>query len=120
MIHRPLSLVLWTAMSAAALAQLGCAHKGEAAIDAGRSTTTASTTVTTENGRVKGFAKGGAELFLGLPFAAPPMGSLRWAPPEKAASWLGVRDGTVAGPSCPQMGGSPVIGRTENEGIGLD
>ena len=54
-------------------------------------------------------------MFLGLPFAAPPMGSLRWAPPERAAAWQGVRDGTVAGPSCPQMGGSPVIGRTENE-----
>ena len=108
----PFSLALWIAMGAAALAQVGCAYTTPIAADASHST---ATTVTTENGSVKGRAKGDAELFLGLPFAAPPMGSLRWAPPERAASWQGVRDGTVAGPSCPQMGGSSVIGRTENE-----
>jgi para-nitrobenzyl esterase len=112
MTHRPFSLALWIAMGAASLAQLGCAYTAGGAADAGRST---ATTVTTENGSVKGLAKGDAELFLGLPFAAPPMGSLRWAAPERATSWQGVRDGTVPGPSCPQMGGSPVIGRTENE-----
>ncbi|WP_332776353.1 carboxylesterase/lipase family protein [Polaromonas sp.] len=106
---RPFSLAFWIAMSAVALAQVGCAYKAGSAIDSGRST------VTTENGSVKGLAKGDAEVYLGLPFAAPPMGSLRWAPPERAASWQGVRDGTVAGPSCPQRAASPVIGRTENE-----
>jgi para-nitrobenzyl esterase len=99
-------------MSAAALAQVGCAHKAGVAADAGRSP---ATTAMTENGSVKGLAKGDAELFLGLPFAAPPTGSLRWAAPERAASWQGVRDGAVAGPSCPQRAASPVIGRTENE-----
>jgi len=81
--HRPFSLALWIAVSAVALAQVGCAYKGGVAVDADRST---ATTVRTENGSIKGLAKGDAEVFLGLPFAARPMGSLRWAPPERAAS----------------------------------
>ena len=40
--------------------------------------------------------------FLGLPYAAPPTGNLRWRPPQPAAAWSGVRDATTFGPSCPQ------------------
>jgi len=41
-------------------------------------------------------------LYAGIPFAAPPIGALRWAPPQPAASWSGVRDATRFGPHCPQ------------------
>ena len=40
--------------------------------------------------------------FLGIPYAAPPTGNLRWRPPASPASWEGVRDATQFGPSCPQ------------------
>jgi para-nitrobenzyl esterase len=43
-----------------------------------------------------------ADAFLGIPYAAPPEGALRWEPPARASSWRGVRDGTVAPPICPQ------------------
>lgn len=41
--------------------------------------------------------------FLGIPYAAPPVGRLRWAPPQEPASWTGVRDATYYRPACPQL-----------------
>ncbi|MBO0910199.1 MAG: carboxylesterase family protein [Acidobacteria bacterium] len=41
--------------------------------------------------------------FLGIPYAAPPTGELRWRPPEAHASWKGVRKATAYGPACPQL-----------------
>jgi para-nitrobenzyl esterase len=48
---------------------------------------------------VKG--KGGQALFLGVPFAQPPVGALRWKPP-RPVSWRGSREATVQGPACLQ------------------
>ena len=56
----------------------------------------------TANGAVRGMADGAVDEFLGLPYAAPPVGALRWQPPQPAASWAGVRDATAFGPHCPQ------------------
>jgi para-nitrobenzyl esterase len=39
------------------------------------------------------------------PYAAPPVGALRWQPPQPAASWPGVRAATQFGPHCPQLAG---------------
>ena len=56
----------------------------------------------TDGGLVRGAAVAGVDSFLGLPYAAPPTGNLRWRPPQPAAVWSGVRDATQFGPSCPQ------------------
>jgi para-nitrobenzyl esterase len=56
----------------------------------------------TANGAVRGLANGAVDEFLGLPYAAPPVGPLRWQPPQPAASWTGVREATAFGPHCPQ------------------
>src|SRR5580704_10650148 len=61
--------------------------------------------VGTANGAVQGVANGAVDEFLGLPYAAPPVGALRWQPPQPAASWSGVRDATQFAPHCPQVGG---------------
>src|SRR5580658_9314499 len=57
----------------------------------------------TANGAVRGLASGAVDEFLGIPYAAPPVGALRWQPPAPAASWSGVRDATKFAPHCPQL-----------------
>ena len=46
--------------------------------------------------------------FKGIPFAAPPVGELRWRPPEPVIGWEGVRDASESGPICVQNGGRNV------------
>ena len=62
------------------------------------------------NGALAGITKGPVIAFLGIPYAAPPVGALRWQPPHPAANWSGVRNADNAGPSCPQIL-NPVGGR---------
>jgi para-nitrobenzyl esterase len=61
-------------------------------------------TVTTADGKLRGHAAGGIDEFLGVPYAAPPVGPLRWRAPQPAAHWSGVRTATQYGPHCPQYG----------------
>jgi para-nitrobenzyl esterase len=63
---------------------------------------TANTLVNTENGPMCGMVKDGGASYLGVPFAAPPVGPLRWQPPAPVAAWTTAFQATQAGPSCPQ------------------
>jgi para-nitrobenzyl esterase len=56
-------------------------------------------------GALKGVVLGQVVAFKNIPFAAPPVGELRWRPPQPAAPWSGVRDASAFGPSCIQSGG---------------
>ena len=58
----------------------------------------------TENGLVKGLVGTNARItaFKGIPYAAPPVGELRWCPPQPAANWDGVRECFEFGPICYQ------------------
>lgn len=61
--------------------------------------------VAIDSGRVEGVGvtslpRGGA--FLGIPYAAQPVGDLRWRAPQVAAQWSGVRNAKAYGPACPQ------------------
>jgi para-nitrobenzyl esterase len=58
--------------------------------------------VGTRDGAVRGLANGAVDEFLGIPYAAPPVGALRWRAPQPATRWSGVRDATHFGPHCPQ------------------
>jgi len=61
------------------------------------------TTVSVSAGAVRGapMARGGA-VFKGIPFAQPPVGELRWRPPEPVKPWTGVREATSFGAPCAQ------------------
>lgn len=61
---------------------------------------------TTRYGTAQGSAEDGVRQFLGLPFAAPPLGDLRWRSPQAPAAWQGVRDATALGAACPQLPGA--------------
>jgi para-nitrobenzyl esterase len=61
-------------------------------------------TVKTKSGKVMGkAAEGGVRAFLGIPYAEPPVGPLRWKPPVAAAKWKGVRQATEFGSHCMQL-----------------
>jgi len=90
----------------AAVAALTLAATGATAANAGAVAATwghgGAPVVTTDDGAVRGMTAGTVDEFLGIPYAAPPTGNLRWRPPQPPAGWQGVRDATQFGPSCPQ------------------
>jgi para-nitrobenzyl esterase len=62
--------------------------------------------VRTRAGLVRGEA-GAVTVFRGVPFAAAPVGALRWRPPTPVPAWEGIRDATCFGDDCPQKS-SPI------------
>ncbi|MEU4657721.1 carboxylesterase family protein [Streptomyces sp. NPDC023723] len=58
--------------------------------------------MTTARGAVRGLRQDGTVAFRNIPYAAPPRGAARFAPPRPHAPWDGVRDATVPGPNAPQ------------------
>ena len=57
---------------------------------------------TIAQGRLAGARTGDVERFLDIPFAAAPVGALRWRAPQAPPRWRGVRDAAKLGPACPQ------------------
>lgn len=68
-----------------------------------------SMTVKTEQGKVHGktINNGNVRAFLSLPYAAPPIGDLRWKPPAPPLRWHGLRDATSYGARCAQNDAFP-------------
>lgn len=65
--------------------------------------------VRTDAGLVRGVASSTAEVFNGIPYAASPVGPLRWRAPQAVAPWAGVRDASQPGDRCAQPA-DPVVG----------
>jgi para-nitrobenzyl esterase len=63
--------------------------------------------VKTEGGLVEGTVVDGLTIYRGIPFGAPPVGDLRWRPPQPAAKWSGTIQTDKFAPSCMQGGGAP-------------
>ena len=55
-----------------------------------------------DSGMISGETDGKIQIFRGIPYAAPPVGELRWKAPQTPQAWTGVRQATKFGPSCPQ------------------
>src|ERR1035441_7777498 len=62
--------------------------------------------VTTASGVLEGIYSGPGRsdvAFLGIPYAAPPIGNRRWRPPQPASNWSGIRSAKQFSPACPQL-----------------
>lgn len=92
-----MKLLLAALAGAAALAATSASVAGLQAVGPIRNTT---------QGAVLGLYEKNTESFLGIPFAAAPVGSLRWQPPAAAGNWSGVREATKFGNSCYQGHGA--------------
>ncbi len=66
-------------------------------------TTTRSALVETAYGKLQGSDESGVQVWKGVPFAAPPVGALRYRPPQPPAAWGGVREATAFSPTAPQL-----------------
>ena len=58
--------------------------------------------VKTADGQLSGTTQEGVRVFKGIPYAAPPVGQLRWRAPQPAAKWQGVRKADTYGNVCMQ------------------
>lgn len=82
--------------------------------------------VKTKGGLIAGTAgkQPGVTAFKGIPFAAPPVGNLRWKAPQPAANWSGVRDGSKYGKVCMQAPGgnrvNPATDMPDSPGVSED
>jgi para-nitrobenzyl esterase len=78
--------------------------------------------VRTADGPVRGKTAGVTAEYLGIPYAAPPVGTLRWQPPRPAAPWHGTRQATSFAPYCaqPTTSASGVGGSTSEDCLYLN
>jgi carboxylesterase type B len=78
------------------------AQAGEATSSPSRaaSAQASSLVVVTDKGAVRGARADGVDSFLGIPYAAPPVGALRWRAPQPVRRWNGVRPATQYGARC--------------------
>ena len=79
----------------------------------GVSATSGPAIIPTNSGRIAGIVQNGIDVFKGIPFAAPPVGRLRWRAPQPVMSWAGVLATTQFKPACMQQGMYPPDAPTE-------
>jgi para-nitrobenzyl esterase len=60
--------------------------------------------VVTKSGALSGVREDGLSVYKGVPFAAPPLGGLRWRPPAPVPPWTDTRKADVFAPACTQVG----------------
>lgn len=69
--------------------------------------------VKTKNGLVQGIIEEGLTVYKGIPFAAPPIGDLRWKAPQPVQNWDGIKQ-TIKYAPAPMQGGNPPSGKSED------
>ena len=86
--------------------------------DAGAPVLARTPVVQTTNGPVRGYAENGLQIFKGLRYGAPPVGALRFKPPQKPAPWSEIADAVALGAPSMQAGADPTaaVGQQRSAG----
>ncbi len=93
-------VVLISLLAAGAISAPALAHGGGNGYGGGHDS---GPVVDTAEGSVRGFVENGVYKFLGIPYAAPPVGNLRWRPPAPVQHWRDALDATEFANTCPQV-----------------
>ena len=91
-----------TSLFLCSLAGLWAVGAGAAASSQAAAPSPTPPVVRVDTGELQGVVDDGVVSFKGIPFAAPPVGELRWRPPQPAARWTGVRQAAEFGADCMQ------------------
>lgn len=78
------------------------------------------TDINLDSGPISGMAADGLRIYLSIPYVAPPVGGLRWRPPQPVAHWKTTKACTAFGPSCPQLPSSEDVGQTSEDCLYLN
>jgi len=89
------ALLLGSVLAAGVLSTSATAQEGDERADG--------PVVQTSEGPVRGFVRDGVYEFLGIPYAAPPVGALRWMPPQPVAHWRELLKATKFANTCAQV-----------------
>jgi len=73
-----------------------------------------------DSGKISGTQQGSTRTFLGIPYAKPPVGNLRWKPPEQPVPWSGTRACAKYGATCPQPPGPVSFGQPSEDCLYLN
>lgn len=95
----------WATLLLVAALVVGCGHGGSAAPQKSQPAYAGpldAAVVRTPVGPMRGLVAADYRLFQGIPYAAPPVGALRWQPPRPAAPWPGTLEASKPGPQCVQ------------------
>jgi len=93
---------------------------GNANGSAGSAVKSGGLVVATADGAVRGKAVAATDEYLGIPYAAPPVGALRWQPPKPPAPWHGVRSAASFAPHCPQPSSAFGVASTSEDCLYLN
>lgn len=96
---------IFAATAALVLALTSCTAGSDAPIEDAGSSDRPAPALEIPQGKLTGAATPTTNQFLGIPYAKPPIGDLRWRAPEAPDPWQGTLDATKPGPDCPQATG---------------